>query len=341
MENLINNLSMPFQIIVFLLLLVVGGYCLIKCCDVFLDCASIIARKFRIPKVIIGLTIVAMGTSVPELAVTLSDAIASAVDGSYSTIGFSNVIGSNISNLLLVLSSGCWFSILTVKKENKKDYLIMTGVTLLLGVFGLFFGENKMILRWEAITLASLIVFYMLYIILNSKNKISEQEDESEKNIKVLRPILLIVLCIAGIALGGELVVYGAKGIALNLSNIVRIEKDVAEALVGLTIVAVGTSLPELITTLIASKKGESELALGNVIGSNIFNIIFVLGLSGTVAPIMISDFMIIDMLILIGATLVVMVFIFKGKLDRKVGVLFLVSYAAYVSYLIVRVLIK
>lgn len=340
LDSFISSLSMPIQIIAFLLILVIGGVFLVKCCDIFLDCASLVARKFKIPKVIIGLTIVAIGTSIPELSVSISDTVSSAIEGSYSNIGFSNVIGSNISNLLLVLSFGCLFSPIIIKKDHKKDYGIMAFITALLGVFVLLFGENTAILRWEAIVLTSLIIFYVTYLILNSKNKVLEQKDDNENNIKILKPIILIVLCIVGIAIGGELVVYGAKGIALNISNALKIEQTISESLVGLTIVAVGTSLPELVTTVMASKKGENELALGNVIGSNIFNIIFVVGISGIIAPFTISSYMIIDLLILIGITMFVMIFVLKGKLDRKHSLLFLSLYILYVAYLIIRVLV-
>ena len=340
-EDFINNLSTPLQMIAFLLILVIGIFCLIKCCDVFLDCASMIAKKFKIPKIIIGLTIVAMGTSIPELSVAISDSIASALEGSYSNIGFSNVIGSNISNLLLVLSFACLFSPIIIKKQTKKDYGLMFFITIILGLFVLLFGANKQILRWEAIILTSLIIFYIIYILATSKNKVVEEVNDEDDNTKIIKLILLIILSAAGIAIGGELIVYSSKGIALNLSTAANVNQDIAETLVGLTIVAVGTSLPELVTTLIASKKGENDVALGNVIGSNIFNIIFVIGISGTISPFAIANFMIIDLLILISVTMFVMIFIFKGKLDKKHGLLFLSLYICYVTYLIIRVLIS
>ena len=215
-ESFIGNLSTPLQMISFFIVLVIGAVVLIKSCDVFLDNATVVARKFKIPKIIIGLTIVAMGTSIPELSVSLSDAFASASDGSNSTIGFSNVVGSNIANLLLVLSFGCLFSPIIIKKENKKDYFIMLCTTLILFMFSLFFGNGTEILRWESIIIASLIIFYVIYILYNAKGKVHEKE-EIEENIKIFKPIVLIIICIGAIAIGGDFVVTGAKGIALNI----------------------------------------------------------------------------------------------------------------------------
>jgi len=335
--DFINNLSMPLQITFFLIVLMVGAVFLIRCCDVFLDCSTTIAEKFKIPKIIIGLTIVAIGTSIPELSVSLSDAFTSALEGSNSNIGFSNIIGSNISNLLLVLSFGCLFSPIIIKKDNKKDYAIMFFVTLVLTLFVLCFGNGNEILRWEAIILAILIIPYIIYIVLNAKSTCEEGEKSNSESVKIFKPIVLMVLCIVGIALGGKMVVYGAKGIAMDISTLLKVDKDMAETLVGLTIVGVGTSLPELVTTLMSSKKGENEIALGNVIGSNIFNIIFVIGLSGTIAPFAISSYMTIDLIILIFVTMLVMFFVFKSNLNKKHSYLFLLMYLMYIVYLIIR----
>lgn len=336
MRECISGFYIPFQIIVYLLIFIVGSFCLIKCCDIFLDNTSTVAKKFKIPKIIIGLTIVAIGTSIPELSVSLSDAFASARDGSNSNIGFSNVIGSNISNLLLVLSFGCLFSPIVTKKQNRKDYGFMLFITFLLTIFVLFFGNDKEILRWEAIILSSFIILYVIYIIFSVKGD-SVKEETNTENIKILKPILFIAACIVGIAIGGELVVYGAKGISLNVSNILGIDKNMAESFIGLTVVGVGTSLPELVTTVISSKKGENEIALGNVIGSNIFNVIFVVGLSGTIAPFTISRHMVIDLLVLVFVTILVMIFVCKGKLNRGHSYLFLLLYFSYLAYLIIR----
>ena len=167
--------------------------------------------------------------------------------------------------------------------------------------------------------------------------KCIESRYHTDNNVKLLKPILLILACIIGIAVGGELVVSGAKGISMNVSDLLGIDRNMAESFVGLTIVGVGTSLPELVTTVISSKKGENEIALGNVIGSNIFNVIFVAGLSAVIAPYTVSAHMIIDLFILIFASLVVMFFVYRGKLNRKHSYLFLTMYFMYLVYLIIR----
>lgn len=348
-ENFVSGLSVPIQLVIFSASLVVGAFCLIKFCNIFVDSSSTIAKFLGISPLIIGLTVVAIGTSFPELAVSISDSIFSIVNGSNANIGFSNVVGSNISNLLLVLAFSGLFSPLIIKRETRKDYAILLFITLLLAVFGFFFGITSFvggsaILRWEAIILVILIFFYIIYIVKNSKKSIESVEDinsvDKQDESKIIKYILLTILGIGGIAIGGELVVYGAKGIALNISSALSVDKDVAESLIGLTIVAVGTSLPELVTTIIASKKKENEMALGNVIGSNIFNIIFVLGISATIAPFTISSYMLVDLLVMVIATFIVLIFVIKGKLAKKESVLLLIIYVTYVIYLILRTLL-
>lgn len=265
------------------------------------------------------------------------------MNGGNANIAFSNVVGSNVSNLLLVLSFSCLFAPVFIKKESKRDYIVLMFITFLLTLFAFLFGSNE-IKRWESIILVILIFFYFAYIIINvkrdNKEELKQEEKESTQNIKMLKPIVLVLLSVAGIALGGELVVYGAKGIALNISDALAIDRNIAESLIGLTIVAVGTSLPELVTTVIASKKGENDMALGNVIGSNIFNIIFVLGTAGVIAPFSIASYMIVDLIVLVVATLLVFAFVIKGKLTRKHSVVLISMYALYLIYLILRTIL-
>lgn len=342
----IESFSLPLQMVIFVLMLCLGVVCLIKFCNVFLDSASLIAKKFSIPSIIIGLTIVAMGTSIPELAVSVSDAIVSLIDGGNANIGFSNVVGSNISNLLLVLSFSCLFAPILIKKETKLDYKILVVITFLLTILAVFFGSSSIIgewaiLRWEAIALVIMIIPYLTYIVINSnKKEVEEQIENSEEKITLFKPIVLLLISVGAIAIGGELVVYGAKGIALNISEALAINKDIAETLIGLTIVAVGTSLPELVTTVIASKRGENDMALGNVIGSNIFNTIFVLGISATISPFTISSYMIIDLFVLLFVTLLVFIFVMKGKMTGKHSLLLMTIYLIYIIYLIIRTII-
>ena len=342
--SFVYDLPVWSQYIVFLLSFAIGAFALIGFCNLFIDNATLIAKKFKIPSLIIGLTIVAMGTSVPELAVSISDSIQSLTEGSASNIAVGNVVGSNISNILIVLSLGCMFAPIIIKKENKTEIYILMGVTTLLTIFSFLFGYNSILgnnalLRWESLILVILIFAYLTYIILSSKEKIknTKKEEKELDKIKIFKPMVYAILAIIGIAMGGETVVYGAKGFALNVATSLSIDANMAETLVGLTIVAVGTSLPELVTTFIASKKGENELALGNVIGSNIFNIIFVLGISGVVVPLGISSAVLIDVLVMLGVTILFFVFTLFGKLTRKHSIIFLSIYAGYLIYLILR----
>ena len=335
----ISGLSLTLQILVYALILIIGAFFLVKFCNLFVDSSSSIAKKFGIPPLIVGLTVVAMGTSFPELAVSVSDSINSLIDGSNANIGFSNVVGSNLSNLLLVLAFSSLFTPVLIKKETKRDYLVLTGITIVFTTFSLLFG-GLAILRWEAIILVCFIFFYITYIVLNAKKQINKDEAVEDKKTNVFKDIVFLVLGIIGVVVGGELVVYGAKGIALNIASSLNIDMGLAETLIGLTIVAVGTSLPELVTTIIASKKNENDMALGNVIGSNIFNIIFVLGISATIAPFTISSYMIVDLIVLLFVTILVLVFVLRGKLTRKHSVCLIMLYTLYVVYLVVRTLV-
>lgn len=161
--------------------------------------------------------------------------------------------------------------------------------------------------------------------------------EEKEKDMKLWKAIILVIVGAAGIVFGGEAVVFGAKGLALQVSDAAHLDHDLAESLVGLTIVAVGTSLPELVTSVVAAKKGQNELALGNVIGSNIFNILFVLGIAGTVNPLTTGSQVIIDAVVMMVATIVVFIFALPGKIKRSGGIALLCMYGAYLAYLIVR----
>lgn len=336
----ISGWPLPFQFIVYVLTLAVGAFCLVKFCNIFVDSSSSIAKKLGIPPLIVGLTVVAMGTSFPELAVSVSDSISSLAEGSNANIGFSNVVGSNISNLLLVLAFSSLFAPVIIKKETKRDYFVLLGITFIFTIFALLFGDFS-ILRWEAVILVCLIFFYITYIVLNAKKQIKKDEELTEdKTNNLFKNIVFLLVGIVGVVVGGELVVYGAKGVALNVASSLSIDMALAETLIGLTIVAVGTSLPELVTTIIASKKNENDMALGNVIGSNIFNIIFVLGISATIAPFAISSYMIIDLIVLLVSTLLVLVFVLRGTLSRKHSICLIMLYVSYVVYLVVRTLI-
>lgn len=348
----VDSWPIYLQSITFVVALIIGIICLVKFCDIFVDASSTIAKKLHIPELIIGLTVVAIGTSCPELAVSVSDSITSLLEHSNANVAIGNVIGSNTCNLLLVLGFSAVFTPIVVKKSVcKREYPFLLGVSALSVLFVVLFGTgssitgNYAILRWEAIILVVLMFVYIWLLIHNAKkhpeDKLDEKETElaetKEKDMKLWVAIVLVIVGAAGIIFGGEAVVFGAKGLALQVSDAAHLNHDLAESLVGLTIVAVGTSLPELVTSVVAAKKGQNELALGNVIGSNIFNILFVLGIAGTVNPLTTGSQVIIDAIVMMVATVVVFGFALTGKIKRSGGISLLVMYAAYLTYLIVR----
>ena len=320
-----------------ILLLIIGFVGLIKGADFFVDGSSALARIFKVPGVIIGLTIVAMGTSAPELAVSTSAAIQGA-----NEIALSNVVGSNIFNLLGVLGVCALICPIPIEKTIiKRDFpfsiLITVGLFIVTGI-GLFSGfdflhtgmlENVGLIS-RPVGIALLIIFagYIgTLIFLAKRNKVTE--DDSGKNMPVWKCLLLIVVGLACIIIGGQLVVENAKGIAAALG--------MSETLIGLTIVAIGTSLPELVTSIVAARKGENGLAVGNVVGSNIFNILFILGVSATIHPIAVNYASVIDLLILVVVSIVTYVFSLTKKISRIEGAVMILMYAATVIFAIVR----
>ena len=348
----VDSWPIYLQSIAFVVGLIVGTICLVKFCDIFVDSASTIAKKLHISELIIGLTVVAIGTSCPELAVSVSDSISSLLENSNANVAIGNVIGSNICNLLLVLGFSAVFTPIVVKKAVcKREYPFLLIISALLVLFVILFGTgssitgNYAILRWEAIILVVLMFVYIWFLIHNAKKHPDEQlnteeeklTEEKEKDMKLWKAIILVIVGAAGIVFGGEAVVFGAKGLALQVSDAAHLDHDLAESLVGLTIVAVGTSLPELVTSVVAAKKGQNELALGNVIGSNIFNILFVLGIAGTVNPLTTGSQVIIDAVVMMVATIVVFIFALTGKIKRSGGIALLCIYGAYLAYLIIR----
>lgn len=348
----VDSWPIYLQSIAFVVGLIVGTICLVKFCDIFVDSASTIAKKLHISELIIGLTVVAIGTSCPELAVSVSDSISSLLENSNANVAIGNVIGSNICNLLLVLGFSAVFTPIVVKKSVcKREYPFLLIISALLVLFVILFGTgssitgNYAILRWEAIILVVLMFVYIWFLIHNAKKHPDEQlnteeeklAEEKEKDMKLWKAIILVIVGAAGIVFGGEAVVFGAKGLALQVSDAAHLDHDLAESLVGLTIVTVGTSLPELVTSVVAAKKGQNELALGNVIGSNIFNILFVLGIAGTVNPLTTGSQVIIDAVVMMVATIVVFIFALTGKIKRSGGIALLCIYGAYLAYLIVR----
>lgn len=312
-------------------LLLVGFVLLIKGADVFVDGSSDTARKFKVPKMLIGLTIVSFGTSAPELAVSIQSILAGKGD-----ILLGNVIGSNILNILLILGVSAMVGALhvktaTVRKEIPVLVLMTLGFAAVLSdkLFGL--SENLFTRQDGVILLLFFGIFiYYLFGMLNRKPNRMEEEDEGEP-VNLAKSIAMIVFGLLAVVLGSDLVVRGASDIAANFG--------VSERLISLTIVALGTSLPELVTSVIATKKGEYDIAIGNIVGSNIFNIGIVAGLPvailGGVAG---GAFSIVDVVALVISPIVLFIFAKNDqKISFKEGLAFLVIFVMYYGYVIVN----
>lgn len=313
------------------IILIIGFFLLIKGADIFVDGASSIAKKIGIPSVIVGLTIVSLGTSAPELAVSLI----SSFNGN-NGIAVGNVLGSNLFNTLVVLGGTAIVAPLLIKKSTiKRDYIATLVVTILTCflIFGLVSKSENMLSRISGIILLVVCIAYM-FILVKAAKKDSVKDEENTSEIKMSKNILLSLIGVVGIVFGGNLVVDSATNIAYALG--------MSEKLVGLTIVAVGTSLPELVTSIVAALKGENDIALGNVLGSNIFNLVLILGASATISPITVSGVMLIDFIILIAVTLFIGALIFFNKkedkrLGRLEGIILVGIYVAYLAYIIMR----
>jgi cation:H+ antiporter len=313
---------MDASIIIQVVLLIIGFVFLIKGSDFFVDGASSIASLLKIPTIIVGLTIVAFGTSAPEAAVSIT----SSLTGN-NAMAVSNVIGSNLFNILMVIGvSALLGDLLMEKSVLNKDLPFLVAITILFAAF-ILIGWN--ITNIEGIILLIILIAYILYLIRSSKKSADANKVEKAK-LSLPKSIIFIVIGLAGIILGGDLVVNSASDIAMALG--------MSETLVGLTIVAIGTSLPELVTSLTALKKGENQLVIGNVIGSNIFNILFVLGASSAISAIPLDSSMLIDVVFMIAVT--ILCFIFgktQEKYDKKEGIILVALFIVYMAFAILR----
>ena len=317
------------------LLLIVGMVLLIKGADFFVDGASKIAKAMKIPSLIIGLTLVSMGTSAPELSVSFN----AALQGS-NELSFGNVVGSNIFNTFFILGAAAFFVPLVWKDMKKFDIPIMLGLYVLMLLFGFVITPYKLDLV-ESIIFVILFVSYIGFLIYRAKksntNEVQEEKDEPITKKQIILSIVFVVLGLAAIIFGGDLVVDSASKIATSLG--------MSEVLVGLTIVAVGTSLPELVTSVVASIKKENDIAVGNVIGSNIFNILFILGVSSSISNLTISTDValginkaLFDLLVLLLSGVLVLIFSRISKNMKKwQGVIFILLYVLYLTFIIVR----
>lgn len=303
-------------------ILLLGFFFLIKGADIFVEGSSSIARKFNVPPMVIGLTIVAMGTSAPEAAVSITSSIAGQND-----MALANVVGSNFFNILIVLGVSCIISALPVEKNTiKKDTPFLLFVSGLL----LIFSIDLNISRIEGFIFLAIFTYFLIDTVKTAKNSDSKVEDVPSEDSPMFKTILLCILGIIGIVLGGDMVVKSASSIAKSFG--------MSDNLVGLTIVAIGTSLPEFVTSVVAVRKGENDIAIGNIIGSNIFNILFVLGLSTFINPISISMFALFDVIFMILITILLFIFIkSKNSLIKSQGFIFIGLYIAYMTYTIIR----
>ena len=308
------------------ILLIVGFVLLIKGADVFVEGASKVAAMMHIPQIVIGLTIVAFGTSAPEAAVSIT----SAFKGT-SGIGIGNIIGSNIANVLLILGVAGVIGTLSVKKNT---YFIETPFVIVITAILLFLGAKDNMLSFsDGVVLWILFLAFLVYLYYLAKNGDESAIDdvpEIEDNDRMWKLVLMIVLGIVAVVAGSQVSVDAASAIATDLG--------VSDRIIGLTIVSVGTSLPELVTSVNASIKGRNDIAIGNIIGSNIFNILFVLGTASLVAPtgIPFATHFLYDGLVAIGAIVIFMIFSFKDLQLKKYGALImLLCYIGYIIYVI------
>lgn len=303
-----------------LILLIIGFVLLIRGADFFVDGASALARKMCIPPIIIGLTVVAMGTSAPEAAVSIT----SALHGS-DAIAIGNVLGSNIANIFLVLGVSACIATLTVQRNTALyENPFVAPITALVCAMGVIYGE---ITRGGAALLIGLFVLFLGYMFVISRNTECDV-DANEKNIGVAKMTLCILGGLVALVAGSNISVSAAVDIARIIG--------ISERVIGLTIIALGTSLPELVTSVVAAHKGQSDIAIGNIVGSNIFNILFVLGVAGLISPIPFDNAFLADAIWAIMATVMLFVCtVRRRKLTRGAGVLFVLIYVAYIVWLI------
>ena len=315
--------------IVYIALLIIGFIILIKGADIFVDGASSVAGNFKVSKMLIGLTIVAFGTSAPEFAVSVKSLLSGSGD-----MVLGNVIGSNILNILLILGVSSMFHSLKVKDNTVKKELPIT--LLMTAIFSVLLsdklfdkGFNNTFTRSDGIVIILFFLVFVYYLIKMARNKIDNNQDEKYMSMK--KAILFTILGIVGIIIGSNLVVENASAIARTIG--------ISESMVALTIVALGTSLPELVTSVTATRKGEYDIAIGNVVGSNIFNIGMVIGipiaLFGGIQQISINY---IDLITMIVSALLLFIFSYNDrKISKYEGSIFLIMFVVYYGYVIYR----
>lgn len=301
--------------------LIIGLLCLMKGADLFVDGSVNIAKKLKVPSLVIGLTLVAFGTSAPELAVSVQASIKG-----FNNIAFGNVVGSNLFNLLVILGISAMIKPISIHIETLKKelpFMFMTTVVAFLLIFES--GPDNMLSVSDGLILLTLFAMY-LYIMLMFIKEDTEKIEVESNDKNMLFSVAISVVGLIAILIGGQLTLNSAVSIARWLG--------MSELLIGLTIVAAGTSLPELITSIIAAKKGESDIAIGNIVGSNVFNVLFILGTSSAIHPIIVDNSALRDILILMVVSMIAIFLMWKGKdIDRKEGFLLFLIYPIYVVY--------
>lgn len=302
-----------------ILLLVLGLFLLIRGANAFVDGATALAHRFNIPEIIIGLTVVAMGTSAPEAAVSISSAIQNAAG-----VAVGNVLGSNIANILLILGVSSIITKLPFKKKTiRYEIPFVIFITIVLMWFGVRYGEIN---RGASGVLLLLFCVFLGYLLATDKKEIFNVEEKID--MAPIKIVLFLLLGMGALIIGSDLTVDSATKLATILHVPYRI--------IGLTLVALGTSLPELVTCISAARKKRTGLVVGNIIGSNIFNVLFVLGIAGLISPIHFEYAFVIDAAISVVVTISLWLFaIYRQNLTHRAGVLFLLCYIGYIMYLI------
>ena len=315
-------------IYVSIILLVVGMVLLIKGADFFVEGASKIARMLKIPSLVIGLTLVSIGTSAPEFAVSLTASLQGAND-----LSFGNIVGSNIFNTFVVIGVSAVFTPLVVTKNMQKyDLPILAGIYVLLSLFAFVITPGT-IQTWEGFILFSLTIIYTIFLIYREKKETQVEEEKEEKKRPWWLNLIFVIIGLAGIIIGGDFVVDGATEVAKALG--------MSEMLIGLTIVAVGTSLPELVTSIVAARKGENDIAVGNAIGSCIFNVVLILGFCSILEPANVNThpfYALFDVGVMMLT--VVLIFIFslkKREINKWHGIITIALYVIYLTVIILR----
>ena len=310
------------ELLIQALFLVIGFVLLVKGADWFVEGAASIADKFGIPQIVIGLTIVAMGTSAPEAAVSISAAFKGSAE---ITIG--NIVGSNILNILIILGlTSVIRSVFVQRTTIFYEIPMVIGVTILLAVMGL---QNHVVSRLEGVILMGCMVIYMMYLLRLAKRGVVENEELEEyaEKAPMGKLVFLVIIGMGAIVWGSDIAVDAATAIARIFG--------MSERFIGLTIVALGTSLPELVTSVTAALKGNSDIAVGNIVGSNLFNIMFVVGITAIIMPVVYDPAFFVDSIVCVGAAVLLWACVFRKQiLNRIHGILMLACYGGYFAYL-------